>query len=535
MPRQWWPSSMRPFVVCKSIEVGLAGFEPATSCTQSRRATKLRYSPAPNGITIWAQFINIAQGGISAGPVGRASSGNTSAPTVTMVTMTVEEIWAAPQASGPLHATVTIPGSKSLSNRYLILAALGSRPVRLAGLLRSRDTDLMIRALEALGVVCRIDPSDPTNVMVVPPTGGRFHGGTLVDCGLAGTVMRFVPGLAMLADGPTRFDGDEQAYRRPMRPLLDGLAQLGAKIEYLGEEGFLPFMLTPPAHLVGREVIIDSSASSQFISGLLLLAARAGGTMTIVHSGQHLPSLPHIAMTVEDLHQAGVQVQADPDHCRWSVEGRGSAGTQLPDQVQVEPDLSNAAPFLGAALIGGGQVSVPNWPDHTTQPGGLLLRYLKTMGAKVDMAPDGQGSAACKVTGGEAIHGLGDFDLSPAGEIVPSIAAMLVFADGPSRLHGIAHLRGHETNRLKALVTEIIRVGGHAAELDDGLEIEPVPSQNMHGAAMKTYADHRMATFAAMIGLRIPGIRVRDIGTTAKTLPDFPNMWKRMLAGGGQD
>ncbi len=448
-----------------------------------------------------------------------------------MVTMTVEETWVAPQTGGPLDATVTIPGSKSLSNRYLILAALGSRPVRLTGLLRSRDTDLMIGALEALGVDCRVDSNNPTDVTVIPPAGGRFRGGARVDCGLAGTVMRFVPGLAMLADGPTHFDGDQQAYRRPMRPLLDGLTQLGARIEYLGQEGFLPFALTPPDCLVGREVTIDSSASSQFVSGLLLLAARAEGTMTIVHSGLHLPSLPHIAMTVEDLRKAGVQVQANPDRCRWSVKGRGSAGTRLPDRVQVEPDLSNAAPFLGAALIGGGQISVPSWPDRTTQPGGLLPGYLKTMGAQVDMVPDGQGSSTCRVTGGEAIHGLGDFDLSPAGEIVPSIAAILVLADGPSRLHGIGHLRGHETNRLKALATEITRIGGQASELDDGLAIEPVPVQSMHGAVMETYADHRMATFAAMIGLKIPDIQVRDIGTTAKTMPDFPGMWKRMLAG----
>ncbi|KJY53409.1 3-phosphoshikimate 1-carboxyvinyltransferase [Bifidobacterium coryneforme] len=449
-----------------------------------------------------------------------------------MGTMTVEETWAAPQATESLNAEVTVPGSKSLSNRYLVLAALGSRPVRLTGLLRSRDTDLMIRSLEALGVDCRIDPDNPTSLEVLPPADGRFTGGARVDCGLAGTVMRFVPGLAMLADGPTRFDGDRQAYHRPMGPLLDGLAQLGAKIEYLGEEGFLPFVLTPPDHLTGRVVTIDSSASSQFISGLLLLAARADGTMTIVHSGEHLPSLPHIAMTVEDLRQAGLEVMADEAHCRWSVEGRGAAGTQLPNRVQVEPDLSNAAPFLGAALIGGGQVCVPNWPDRTTQPGGLLPGYLETLGATVEMVPDGQGGISCRVTGGDVIHGLGDFDLSPAGEIVPSIAAMLVFADGPSRLHGIAHLRGHETNRLKALVTEITKVGGCARELDDGLAIEPVPIQDMHGAVMETYADHRMATFAAMIGLRIPGIRVRNIGTTAKTMPDFPGMWAGMLSEG---
>lgn len=451
-----------------------------------------------------------------------------------MGTMTVAETWAAPQAEGPLKAEVTIPGSKSLSNRYLILAALGSRPVRLTGLLRSRDTDLMIQALEALGVGCRVNPEDSTDLEVEPPADGRFHGGAQVDCGLAGTVMRFLPGLAMLADGPTRFDGDEQAYHRPMGPLLDGLTQLGAGIDYLGEEGFLPFDLVPPDRLVGREITIDSSASSQFISGLLLLSPRAEGTMTIIHRGDHLPSLPHIAMTVEDLCRAGVQVQADPDHCRWRVERRQDGGTRLPVRVQVEPDLSNAAPFLGAALIAGGSVTVPNWPGRTTQPGGLLPGYLKTMGAGVEMVSDGQGGASCRVTGRGSIHGLGDFDLSPAGEIVPSIAAMLVFADAPSRLHGIAHLRGHETNRLKALVTEITRVGGRAQELDDGLAIDPVPLRDMHGAVMETYADHRMATFAAMIGLRIPGIQVLDIGTTAKTMPDFPGMWGRMLHGSSE-
>lgn len=444
--------------------------------------------------------------------------------------MTKEDAWPAPLALKPLQAKVGVPGSKSLSNRYLILAGLGGKPTRLLGLLRSRDTDLMMTALNSLGAACQINPDDPTEVLVRPPVNGRFRGGATINCGLAGTVMRFVPALAMLADGPTLFDGDQQAYDRPMKPLLDGLSQLGAKIEYRGRTGFLPFLLNPPSQLRGGEVRIDSSASSQFISGLLLLGSRAVDNLTIIHQGKQLPSLPHIAMTVADLREAGVRVQADPSHYSWTVQP-GSPGEmiQLPPSVQVEPDLSNAAPFLGAALIGGGSVSVPHWPRKTTQPGGLLPSYLERMGAQVEMKSEDGSSSVCTVRGDQKIRGLGDLDLSAAGEIVPSIAAILIFAQTPTQIHGIAHLRGHETNRLEALVKEITRVGGRARELEDGISIQPVPLQTMHGALMDTYADHRMATFAAMLGLKIPGIYVRNIATTAKTLPDFTGMWYRML------
>ncbi|MEK0306560.1 3-phosphoshikimate 1-carboxyvinyltransferase [Bifidobacterium favimelis] len=455
-----------------------------------------------------------------------------------------EALWKAPTAVGPLDARVRVPGSKSLSNRYLILAAMGRRPVRIGGLLRSRDTDLMIGALRELGVTCH-EGEDPTRVMIIPPAGGVFRGGGTVTCGLAGTVMRFVPALAMLADGPTRFDGDLQAYARPMAPLLSGLEQLGARVEYLSREGRLPFIIHPPQRLGGGEVTIDSSASSQFISGLLLLASRLGAPVTIHHQGENLPSLPHIRMTVHDLTLAGVRVEVDEEAHSWMVDGTGASedvdepdgrpdgvGPQLPDTVQVEPDLSNAAPFLGAALIASGRVGIPDWPESTTQPGGLLPSYLTRMGGEVAFTRDDRGHTCLTVTGSGKVCPLGGFDLSQAGEIVPSIAAILVFADGPSRLRGIGHLRGHETNRLKALVTEINRVGGRAREMADGIEIEPVPPDRLHPAVMKTYADHRMATFAAMLGLAIPGVQVEDIGTTAKTLPDFPDMWADMVATG---
>ncbi|PWG62182.1 3-phosphoshikimate 1-carboxyvinyltransferase [Bifidobacterium callitrichidarum] len=436
-------------------------------------------------------------------------------------------LWPAPLAGKPLDATVTVSGSKSLSNRYLMLAALGSQPVTLVGLLRSRDTDLMMGALEALGVRCEVDSQVDTTVTVMPPANGRFHGDVDLFCGLAGTVMRFVPGLALFADGPVRFDGDEQAYARPMKPVLDGLEQLGATVEYHGEVGRLPFTITPPASLppTQAQVSIDSSGSSQFISGLLLIGSRLPGGLALRHTGEKTPSLPHIRMTVADVTGAGGVIEADETARTWTVAPHA---LQLPERVTVEPDLSNAAPFLGAALIAGGTVRVPHWPETTTQPGGLLPGYLEQMGAKVSF-PEIDGIRYCEVTGDGTVHGLDTFDLTAAGEIAPSLAAILVFADAPTDMVGIGHLRGHETNRLAALVNEITRVGGKAEELPDGLHIEPVPADELHGADMETYADHRMATFAAMLGLRIPGIKVINVATTRKTLPDFVCMWNGML------
>lgn len=447
---------------------------------------------------------------------------------------TYPDPWPAPTANGPINATVTIPGSKSLSNRYLILAALGSKPVKLVGLLRSRDTELMMGALEALGVRCDVDPNVETTVTVTPPENGRFRGNVDVYCGLAGTVMRFVPGLALFADGPVRFDGDEQAYARPMKPVLDGLEQIGATIDYHGETGRLPFTITPPARLPDADggtgvahVAIDSSGSSQFISGLLLIGSRLPGGLELTHTGEKTPSLPHIRMTVTDVNGAGGHALADEDARVWTVQ---PGALQLPERVVVEPDLSNAAPFLGAALISGGTVRVPHWPIETTQPGGLLPGYLERMGATVTF-PEREGIRYCEVTAAVgAVRGLNDFDLTAAGEIAPSLAAILVFADAPTRMIGIGHLRGHETNRLEALVTEIRRVGGEARELPDGIEITPVPRERLHGAVMESYADHRMATFAAMIGLAVPGVEIVNVATTRKTLPDFVGMWTDMLA-----
>lgn len=426
--------------------------------------------------------------------------------------------WAAPEAESPLDAVVEVPGSKSLTNRYLVLAAIADGPGRVRGALASRDTVLMADALEALGA--RIDRQggdwsiEPIRLGRRAPLGA---GPVEVECGLAGTVMRFVPPVAALLGRSVRFDGDPEARVRPMGPVLRALRDLGARVDDGpdGGRGTLPFTVTGPKHLRGGLVDVDASASSQFVSGLLLAAPRFAQGMVLRHTGPTLPSLPHIAMTVDVLRAAGVAVDDSRPHI-WEVSPGPVAGRD----VRVEPDLSNAAPFLAAALVAGGTVRVPGWPEQTTQPGALLPDLLTRMGGRVERSGD-----VLAVSGSRVIHGI-DVDLHDASELAPTIAALATLAHGPSRLRGIAHMRGHETDRLAALATEITRLGGQAEQTHDGLVITP---RTMHGGVWQTYRDHRMATAGALVGLRVTGVSVVDVDTTAKTLPGFTGMWARML------
>ncbi|OJV78973.1 MAG: 3-phosphoshikimate 1-carboxyvinyltransferase [Cellulomonas sp. 73-92] len=417
--------------------------------------------------------------------------------------------WAAPTASGPLDALVEVPGSKSLSNRYLVLAALAAGPSRLRGVLDSRDTRLMAGALRALGTSVTESEAD----WLVSP--GPLTGGVTVDCGLAGTVMRFLPPVAALADGLVRFDGDAQAYARPMGPVLEALRALGVRVDDHGEAGRLPFTVHGRGGLTGGSVDVDASGSSQFVSGLLLAAARYAQGLTVRHIGPTLPSLPHIEMTVAVLRAAGVTVD-DSRPGIWRVAPGAIAGRD----VRVEPDLSNAAPFLASALVAGGTVRVPGWPTTTTQPGALLPGLLERMGGRSALT-DG----VLEVTGIGAVHGI-DVDLRAASELAPTIAALAVLADSPTRLRGIAHMRGHETDRLAALATEITARGGWAQQTSDGLVITPRP---LSPGLWRAYADHRMATAGALLGLAVAGIEVDDVDSTAKTLPGFVGMWAGML------
>ncbi|MBX9246827.1 3-phosphoshikimate 1-carboxyvinyltransferase [Actinotalea ferrariae] len=430
--------------------------------------------------------------------------------------------WPAPVADGPLDALVDVPGSKSLTNRYLVLAALADGPGRLRGALASRDTVLMARALEQLGA--RVE-QDGTDWSVTPaPVGDRSgarpdDGQPLeVDCGLAGTVMRFLPPVAALTGRPVRFDGDPEARVRPMGPVLRALRALGARVDD-EDRGTLPFTVTGSAAVVGGQVDVDASGSSQFVSGLLLAGALLPRGLTVRHTGRTLPSLPHIQMTVAVLREAGVVVD-DTRPGIWQVH----PGPVAARDVRVEPDLSNAAPFLCAALAVGGTVRVPGWPTTTTQPGAMLPDLLTAMGGSVSLDGD-----VLTVRGTGEVRGI-DVDLHAAGEIAPTIAALATLADSPTRLRGIAHVRNHETDRLTALATEIVRLGGQAEQTADGLVITPRP---LHGATVRTYHDHRMATAAALIGLRVPGVEVVDVATTRKTLPDFVGMWSGMLGRSG--
>lgn len=409
-----------------------------------------------------------------------------------------------------------MPGSKSLTNRYLVLAALADGPSRLRAPLHSRDSVLMINALRALGATITEVAGEGLfgPDLLITPMEPATATETAIDCGLAGTVMRFVPPLAALQRGVITFDGDPHARVRPMGTTVDALRSLGVTVEDGGRRA-LPFTVRSTGDATGGHVAIDAAASSQFVSALLLVGARLRDGLHLEHVGEKVPSLDHIAMTVRVLREAGVQVDdAAPNH--WRV----SPGPIRAFDVQIEPDLSNAGPFLAAALATGGTVRIPHWPAHTTQVGDKWRGILPQLGASVALA-DG----VLTVTGGPEIRGA---DLSDTSELAPTVAAICALAGTPSRLSGIAHLRGHETDRLAALVTEINRLGGDAEETADGLLIRPAP---LHGGLFHSYDDHRMATAGAVIGLAVAGVAVENIGTTAKTMPQFPDLWAQLLVG----
>ena len=420
--------------------------------------------------------------------------------------------WQAPTTTGPVHATVTVPGSKSQTNRALVLAALATAQgtSTISGALRSRDTDLMIGALRTLGVSVDGDDTELTVSGRIDPAAGAT-----VDCGLAGTVLRFVPPVAALSTETEVYDGDEQARARPIAPLLNALRGLGVDLDGDG----LPFSVRGCGAVDGGTVEIDASGSSQFVSGLLLSGASFTDGLTIVHTGESVPSAPQVAMTVAMLRDAGVDVD-NTEANRWRV----SPGPISARQWVIEPDLSNAVPFLAAAVASGGIVRIAGWPSASTQPADAILGILEKLGAVV------RHSSSYLEAQGAPVYGGFDVDLHDVGELAPAVAALAALASpgSVSKLTGIAHLRGHETDRLAALSAEINGLGGHCEEIPDGLVIT---ARLLHGGRWRSYADHRMATAGAIVGLRTTGVEVEDIGTTAKTLPDFPRMWADMLAG----
>jgi 3-phosphoshikimate 1-carboxyvinyltransferase len=408
-----------------------------------------------------------------------------------------------------VRAQVTIPGSKSVTNRALILASLATTPSTIRKPLISRDSELMSAGLAALGI--SITGSDDAWQI----TPAQLRGPARVDVGNAGTVMRFLPPLAALAQGDISFDGDPRSYERPLGPVIKALEELGIEIDHGGRYS-LPMVIKARGKIKGGALTIDASASSQFLSALLLVAPSMEEGITVTHRGGALPSMPHIEMTVAMLRDFGADVTVDSAAQSWSVKAGELHGRDL----VIEPDLSNASPFLSIAMVCGGSITISDWPHATTQPGDQLRDIFTQMGATVELSDNG-----LTLTGGSSIHGI-DIDLHDVGELTPSIAALAALADSPSHLRGIGHLRLHETDRLAALTREINSLGGNVVEEETALHITPAP---LHAGVFHTYEDHRLATAGAVIGLVTPGIEVENVATTRKTLPDFPGLWNSLV------
>lgn len=419
------------------------------------------------------------------------------------------------RGSNPVDISVVIPGSKSVTNRALILAAQAQSPSVLRRPLVSRDSQLMVAGLQALGIGIEESSDQSNQELQWKITPAAMRGGVKVDVGNAGTVMRFLPPLAALATGPVQFDGDPRSYERPLGPVIAALEELGVSIDHEGRYS-LPMTLNATGSVVGGEITIDASASSQFLSALLLVAPSFTNGITAKHKGGTLPSMPHIEMTVEMLRDFGAHVEVDAKQQTWTVKPGPLHGQDL----IIEPDLSNASPFLSIAMVCGGTVTIADWPSKTTQPGDQLRSIFTSMGADVSFVPKG-----LKLVGTGKIHGI-DIDLHDVGELTPSIAALAALADSPSYLRGIGHLRLHETDRLAALTREINALGGNVVEEETALRITPAP---LHKGVFHTYDDHRLATAGAVLGLVIEGIEVENIATTRKTLPDFSGLWSSLL------
>ena len=414
----------------------------------------------------------------------------------------------------PISATVTIPGSKSVTNRALILAAQATTPSLIRRPLISRDSELMVAGLRELGIAIVETTVDGDAAWQVTPA--KMRGPVKIDVGNAGTVMRFLPPLSALATGSVAFDGDPRSHERPLGPVIKALEDLGISVAHEGRYS-LPLTLNGTGEIPGGALEIDASASSQFLSALLLIGPSMRNGITVKHVGGALPSMPHIDMTVDMLRFFGATVEVDAANNVWQV----APGKLIGQDFVIEPDLSNAAPFLSIAMICGGDVTIADWPTATTQPGDQLRDIFTQMGAKVEFV-----SAGLKLTGTGKIHGI-DIDLHDVGELTPAIAALCALADSPSHLRGIGHLRLHETDRLAALTNEINALGGNVTEEETALHITPAP---LHAGIFHTYDDHRLATAGAAIGLVVPGIEVENIATTRKTLPDFPGLWSSLTA-----
>jgi 3-phosphoshikimate 1-carboxyvinyltransferase len=403
---------------------------------------------------------------------------------------------------GGVDADVQIPGSKSLTNRALVLASLADGTSTLGGALVADDTEAMAAAMTQLGAVVDLRSDRCT----VTGFGGRLRPGPIdIDARLSGTTARFVLPVLTLGDGPYLLDGAQPLRDRPMGPSIEALRRLGAQVDDSDRPGHLPVVVRAGT-LQGDGVGVDGVLSSQFTSGLLLAAAAMPDGLAVDLLGP-VVSRPYLEMTLAVLRAFGVDAGSDGERRLWVRPG----GLQ-PTDYRIEPDASAASYFLAAAAICGGRVRVGDLGSASLQGDARFAELLERMGAEVH-----QGPHVTEVRGTGHLRGI-DADLTDLPDMAQTLAAVAVFADGPTRVRGVEVIRGHETDRIAAVVTELGRCGIEADEHDDGFTVHPGTPRP---ARIETYRDHRMAMSFSLLGLRVPGIEIVDPGCVAKTFPDF--------------
>ncbi|WP_020468591.1 3-phosphoshikimate 1-carboxyvinyltransferase [Zavarzinella formosa] len=419
--------------------------------------------------------------------------------------------------TGTLNVTVDVPGSKSLTNRAMVLAAMSPR-CTLTGALQSEDTEVMIDCLRRLGwqvteawgkqevTVERIDANHDSKI---PKTNAELFVGN------SGTTIRFLTAMLALGNGHYRLDGIPRMRERPIGDLLDGLTQLGVNARSEADTGCPPVVLE--AHgLKGGRVSVRADKSSQFLSGLLLALPFAEADTEVTITGP-LVSEPYIAMTLSLLRQCGLSVEVQDGGRTYRVPGRQ---TFIGGSIAIEPDASSASYWFAAAAITGGRVTVSNLTRESLQGDVAFVDCLEKMGCRVEVCDQGI------TIHGRPLHGI-DVDMNAISDTVMTLGVIAVFATGPTTIRNVGHIRHKETDRLSALATELRRLGIGVEETEDSITINPGP---VRPAAVETYNDHRMAMSLALAGLKSPGVTVKNPGCVVKTYPGFWNDFDRWLS-----
>lgn len=405
----------------------------------------------------------------------------------------------------PVDAIANIPGSKSVTNRVLIVAALADGVSTIHNPLFSDDSYWLMRALVQLGFSVHADREAAT-VTVEGKKGTITFRDVEVFVGNAGTVARFLPPALALGPGPYRVDGIPRMRERPVRDLVDALCQLGAKIDYDGNEGSFPITVRGGG-IVGGSAQVEGSKSSQFLSGLLIAAPYARRDVTLKVSGD-LVSRPYIGITLDVMKAFGVEVKNGSGYGEFSI----SPDFYRSREYTVEPDASAASYFMAAAAVTAGRIRIPELGAGSTQGDLEFAQVLRRMGCDVDIGKD-----HVEVAGPRRLRGI-EVDMNEFSDTMMTLAAIAPFAEGPTLITNVEHTRHQETDRVSAVANELQRLGVDVEEGSDSLRITP---GSVRPAVIETYGDHRMAMAFAVTGLVAPGIRIKDPGCVTKTFPDY--------------